>query len=452
MSVSQLKGQINQKRAEQAKAIEDARAYQKKAEAEKRSLTPQESENLGKALDMADAVRTEIQKIETELRQLERVQAHVDELEASRGRPVDPVDPVRQDADKPAEFRWKIHGGHRERVIRSNGRRINETAEYREIFGKYLTGQLSSEALRGQTQLLSETRDMQMDLGVEGGFLVAPVQMVAGILKGVDDIVFIRQAATVFTLRGAESLGRPTLDADISDSDWTSEIGTGANDTALKIGRRELKPAPLAKRIRISQNLILHSAENVEAMVQERMAYKFGITQERAFLTGNGVNQPLGVFTASANGINTDRDVVTGSTTDVTADGLKNAFYGLKQQYMRSPSLAWLGSRDFARRVALLKDAENRYLLQPNFRDGEGEVLMGKRLVISEYAPNTFTTGLYVAVLGDFSQYYIADSLSLTIQRLNELYAETNQIGYIGRAQVDGMPALSEAFVRLRTN
>jgi HK97 family phage major capsid protein len=450
MSVAQLKEQIKAKRHEQAKAIEDARAYQKKAEAEKRSLTVDESVSLSKALDLADSVRSEIEKINTELRQLERIQNHVNELEASRGRPVDPVDPNPGNPAKPNEFRWKLHGGRGERVIRSGGRRVNETAEYRDVFGKYLAGQLSGDAFRAEAGRLSETRDMQMDLGVEGGFLVAPLQMVAGILKGVDDIVFIRQAATVFQLRGAESLGRPTLDADISDSDWTSEIGTGTNDTALKIGRRELKPAPLAKRIRISQNLLLHSAENIEAMVQERMAYKFGITQERAFLVGNGVNQPLGVFVASANGINTDRDVVTGSSTGVTSDGLKNAFYGLKQQYMQSTSIAWVGSRDFARRVALLKDAENRYYLQPNLRDAEGELLMGKRLVISEYAPNTFTTGQYVAVLADFSFYYIAESLSLTIQRLNELYAESNQIGYIGRAQVDGMPALSEAFVRLR--
>jgi hypothetical protein len=30
-----------------------------------------------------------------------------------------------------------------------------------------------------------------------------------------------------------------------------------------------------------------------------------------------------------------------------------------------------------------------------------------------------------------------------------ELYAETNQVGYIGRMEVDGMPVLEEAFSRL---
>ena len=42
-------------------------------------------------------------------------------------------------------------------------------------------------------------------------------------------------------------------------------------------------------------------------------------------------------------------------------------------------------------------------------------------------------TGLYVGMIGDFSQYWIADALSFSVQRLVELYAATNQTGFIGR-------------------
>ena len=67
----------------------------------------------------------------------------------------------------------------------------------------------------------------------------------------------------------------------------------------------------------------------------------------------------------------------------------------------------------------------------------------------SEYAPNTFTTGLYVGIVGDWSQYWIADALDMTVQRLVELYAATNQVGLIGRMESDGMPVLGEAFARV---
>jgi hypothetical protein len=37
----------------------------------------------------------------------------------------------------------------------------------------------------------------------------------------------------------------------------------------------------------------------------------------------------------------------------------------------------------------------------------------------------------------------------MIFQRLVELFAATNQVGFIGRRELDGMPVLSEAFVRV---
>jgi len=77
------------------------------------------------------------------------------------------------------------------------------------------------------------------------------------------------------------------------------------------------------------------------------------------------------------------------------------------------------------------------------------DTILGHPFMESEYAPNTFTTGQYVGVLGDFSFYWIADALTMQIQVLTELYAETNQNGYIGRKETDGQPVLEEPFVRV---
>jgi hypothetical protein len=38
----------------------------------------------------------------------------------------------------------------------------------------------------------------------------------------------------------------------------------------------------------------------------------------------------------------------------------------------------------------------------------------------------------------------------MQLLRLNELYAETNQIGYIARKEGDGMPVLKNAFARVQ--
>lgn len=136
------------------------------------------------------------------------------------------------------------------------------------------------------------------------------------------------------------------------------------------------------------------------------------------------------------------------ATTSIKVDGLLSAKYALKQQY--HPRAQWVMHRDAVAQIAKLKDGEGRYLWQESVAVGQPDRLLGFPVNMSEYAPNTFTTGLYVGVLGDFSKYYIADSLALSIQRLTELYAETNQDGFIGRLECDGMPVLAEAFVRVK--
>jgi HK97 family phage major capsid protein len=81
---------------------------------------------------------------------------------------------------------------------------------------------------------------------------------------------------------------------------------------------------------------------------------------------------------------------------------------------------------------------------------GSPDTILEVPYLMSEFAPSTFTTGLYVGIIGDLTWYYIADSLRMEIQRLDELYAATNQVGFIGRLECDGAPVLEEAFARVK--
>ncbi len=304
------------------------------------------------------------------------------------------------------------------------------------------------EAFLRRGAITPELRALQADSDASGGFYTSPQQFVNRLIQSVDDQVFIRQWATPNTVTQAQSLGVPTLAADPADADWTSELGTGNEDTAMSFGKRELHPYPLAKRIKVS-NKLLRLSPDVEALVIQRLAYKFAVAYEKAGMTGSGANQPLGVFTASADGISTGRDVSTDNTTTAfTTDGIKNAKYALKAAYW--PRAKWVFHRDGVKMLAKLKDAENRYLWQNSIQIGQPDMLEGIPLFTSEYAPNTFTASQYVGILGDFSFYWTADALDFSIQRLNELYAATNQTGFIGRLESDGMPVLEEAFVRVK--
>lgn len=283
----------------------------------------------------------------------------------------------------------------------------------------------------------------------EGGYLLPPMQWIKELIKSVDDAVPLRGLATVHQLTMTDSLGVPTLDTDLADAEWTSEIGTGSQDDALRVGKRELSPNPIAKRVKISRKLLRLTGGNAEDLVRERMAYKFGVTQEKAFMTGDGNKKPLGLFTASADGVPTSRDVNSGLATGFTGNGLIDAKYALKAAYWNNAR--WLFHRDALKGIRKLKTAtEEQYIWQPGLASDRPDTILDVPYVASEFVPNTFTDGLYGGMIADFKHYWIAESLTLEIQRLVELYAETNQVGFIGRQELDAMPVLAEAFVRIK--
>lgn len=308
-----------------------------------------------------------------------------------------------------------------------------------ESFRKFLRGGVSA-------CTPEELREMQADNSAQGGYLMAPQQFVSQLLEKIHPRVFLRSKATVFTLTQAVSMGVPTLETDVSDPEWTAEIGEVSMGSGLTFGRRELHPRQLTKGEKISNMLLQFSQLPVESIVQNSIARKFGQAEENGYLNGSGVTGPLGMFTASADGINTDRDVVCGSATAPTFDGLIDLKHGLKEEYW--PRAEWLFHRDANKILMKIKDNDGLYIWQPSVVAGQQDTLFGRPVNLSTYCPNTFTTGQYVALFADFSFYWIAEVNLVYVQRLVELYARTNQTGFIARRMLDGMPVLSEAFAR----
>lgn len=317
--------------------------------------------------------------------------------------------------------------------------------DYQLSFSRYLQ--------TGNPEGLSSAEALGMKAGdnARGGYL-APMTFVAQLIKFLDDNVFMRQLATVFPNVSPTGMGAPSWDADPGDADWTAEVLSTdiSEDDTARTGRRELIPNDLSKLVLASRKLINGSTSmSAEQLIIQRLGYKFALTEEKAFLTGTGVGKPLGVFTASDLGIPTSRDVATGSTTGFDADDVIGCFFGLKEAYQRRAT--WLVSREWVKRARKLKTSgSGEYLWAPATSDTPGTI-MGRPYMMSENVPTTYTTGQYIAVVGDFSFYWIADCYDLTVDRLDELFRLKKQIGFIGEKSTDGAPVLAEAFSRMKT-
>ena len=85
-----------------------------------------------------------------------------------------------------------------------------------------------------------------------------------------------------------------------------------------------------------------------------------------------------------------------------------------------------------ARRAGLLHDI------------GKPDTLLNRPLKTSAFMPAP-AAGNKAMVFGDYSYYWIADRTNRTFRRLNELYARTDQVGFLTTQRVDGKLILPEA-------
>ncbi len=401
-----------------AAVIAEAHKINDKAAAEDREMTPEEGENFDKAMADADALKVSIGravKLEEEGRNLAEPSGEGDGATPPAG-------------DLPENRSGSPFSGDL----------------YHRGFCRYLaTGDT-----RGLVEAM-ESRNLQVDIDTDGGFITAEEQFVNELIKELDDKLVVRQVSRKFRVATAQSLGAPKRTAKMSTFAWGQEVVAPTADTALKFGKRQLHPHPLTGEILVSRALMRMGLISPDVIVREEMARDAGETQETAFMTGSGSGQPLGIFTADAEGISTSRDVSTGNTsTAMTFDGLFEAFFSLKDGPRNSST--WIFHRDGVKQLRKLKDGDGRYIWEQSVRAGQPDTLMNRPVLDSEFAPNTFTASLYVGIVGDFSHYWIADAMDMDIQMLQELHARTNQIGFIGRLSTDGAPVLEESFARVK--
>lgn len=405
-------------REKRGRMVSDMRQIIETAQKEKRDMTAEELAKHREIFAAVDSARVELEAEERTI-EAERQLAAVAGAEAERARAA------------------SGEGDPTKVVERHN------TPEYRAAFRHWL--------VYGRQGLnLEEIRALQFTGGGTGENTRAPEQFITDLIKKIDDTLWIRTLATMHRLDGARSMGAPSLDNDPADADWTTELATGTEDATMSFGKRLMTPNPLAKLLRVSNDLLRFSALDIEGLVTSRLAYKFAVTLEKAYMTGSGTLQPLGLFVASANGIPVARDVPTGANiaAGVTFDGIISALYKLKPGYQRNAS--WIFHRDMVAQVSKLKDTTGAYLWNVSRVAGEPDRILGKPLLQSEFAPNAAIANGYVGMVGDFSYYWIVDSMDFVLQRLVELYAATNQTGFIGRLFSDGAPVLAEAFSRLQ--
>ncbi|HEM4769332.1 TPA: phage major capsid protein, partial [Streptococcus suis] len=266
----------------------------------------------------------------------------------------------------------------------------------------------------------------------EGGHLV-PDEYEKKLVQGLQEENFFRSLATVIkTSSGERKI--PVVTGHGSAS-WMDENGLYP-ETEETFGQVTLDSHKIGTAIRISEELLNDSVFDLESYMTAEFARRIGTEEEKAFLIGDGSKKPTGIFTQAE---------VTGPTTatkDITFDDMIELYHSLPAPYRKNA--VWILHDTTVKAIRKLKDNNGNYIWQPSTQAGQPDLILNRPYYTSTFAPLP-EAGNKAIAFGDFSYYWIADRQGRTFKRLNELYANNGQIGFLASQRVDGKLVLPEA-------
>ena len=298
--------------------------------------------------------------------------------------------------------------------------------EYKADFGNILRGKPPI------NNVLSTSPDS------DGGYLV-PVEFERQIIVGLEEANVFRSLAKTITTSAERKI---PVAATHSTAQWTAE-NAAYTESDPTFAQKTIDAFKLTDLAKVSNELLQDSMFDIEAYLAAEISRAFGVAEEEAFCVGNGTGKPAGVFTASGGQLG----VTATSASAITVDNVIDLIYSLKSAYRRNA--VFLMNDVTVSALRKLKDNNGAYLWQPSVQAGQPDRLLGYPLNTSPYAPVVAANALPIA-FGDFSNYWIADRMGRTVQRLNELYAGNGQVGFIATERVDGKVILAEGIKLLK--
>ena len=288
-----------------------------------------------------------------------------------------------------------------------------------------------------------EIRALSSASDADGGFLVPP-SFEGGLITKAYNMSAIRPLAQVApTSRDTVVMGALSK-ASVA---WGRQ-NIPVTDQTITAGRETITIFDLRALALISNNTLDDSAADIMGELTDMFSAAIAEAEDDAFAIGVGSESPKGVFSDSRVQANYKPSKVAAALSDVSNNGIDaliDALQGLKVTYRRNATWAFNSQTEAV--IRKLKDGQGQYLWQPPVQAGAPATLLGRPVAIPEGAPN-IAANAFPIVLGDFrSGYKIRDRSGLSIQRLSERYADSDQTGFLVKRRVGGQVVLPEAFM-----
>jgi len=299
------------------------------------------------------------------------------------------------------------------------------SGEYKNAFWNTMRGKQSAEVQNA----------LRIGDDSEGGYLV-PDEFERRLIEALDEQNIIRKYAHVIsTSHGDRKI--PVV-ASKGTANWVDE-GAQIPTSDDKFAQVTLGAYKVATMIKVSEELLSDTIFDLEAYIARGFAGRIGDKEEEAFISGDGVGKPTGFLHGTGGG---EVGVTTAGAAAITLDEMIDLYHSLRSPYRRKAVFIMHDST--VKIIRKLKDSTGQFLWQPSIKEGTPDTILGRPVVNSPYMPAA-ATGAKSVAFGDFNYYWIADRQGRIFKRLNELFAQTGQVGFLASQRVDGKVILPEA-------
>ena len=318
-----------------------------------------------------------------------------------------------------------VHGNPKTGAPKDKDARPTATAEYSDAFWNMIRA-------RGNYGEIHNALSIGQD--TEGGFTV-PDEFERKLVQALEGNNIFRSMATV--IRTSSGTRKIPIAQDNGEASWIDE-GEEIPESDTTFSQTMLSAYKLGTMIKISNELLNDSAFDLATYIAQRFGVRMGNAEERAFITGDGVGKPLGLLDDACAQVG-----VTAAAVDkVTFDEIFKLYYSLRAPYRKKAQ--FLCNESMVLQLMTLKDNNGNYIWKPGLDIGKPDTLLNRPLRTSSFMPG-LAAGNKAMTFGDYSYYWIADRQNRTFRRLNELYARTDQVGFMTTQRVDGKLILPEA-------
>lgn len=273
--------------------------------------------------------------------------------------------------------------------------------------------------------VLEERADVNLTKGDNGA--VIPVTIAKKIIKQVYDICPILEKSTKYNIKGKLEIPyySETADAKVNMA-YATEFKSLESNVG-KFASIELTGHLAGALAKISKSLVNNSDFNIVNEVINIMSESIALFVENELINGTD-----GKVTGLDKGV---KLVVTAESENaITADEIIKTKRKVKQKFQKNA--VWLMSPETLTAISLLKDANDRYLLQDDITSDFGYTLLGKPVYETDNMKD-IGAGNTAIFYGDLSGLATKFTEEVEMEVLREKYADQHAIGVVAWMEFD---------------